>query len=131
LALFAQGAVLAPQAAKLLAFGGGKPIAAPSLIAIRLGHPVANRLRGGLELAGEFLRVASRPHQFHHPPPILRRVPFVRVSHRGFSSTCPNRLLSTKPGQLQSGIKEAKRKAQNKRIADPTEAGYRPKTMRR
>jgi transposase len=30
----------------------------------------------------------------------LRRVPFVRVSHRGLSSSCPNLLLSTKPSQL-------------------------------
>src|ERR1019366_2448648 len=79
-------------------------VVSPSLrrpsITVCLRHPVANRLRGGLELSRQFLGVASRPHQLHHPLPILPRVPFVRVSHRGFSSTCPTPLLSTKPGQL-------------------------------
>ena len=92
---------------EFLALRGGQSIAAPTFIAVGLRHPVANRLRGGLELARQFLGVASRPHQLHHPLPILRRVPFVRVSHRGLSSTCPTPLLSTKPGQLQDFACEA------------------------
>src|SRR5208282_1667078 len=64
---------------------------AAALIEIRLPHPVANRLRGRLELLRQLLRTASRLYQLNHSPPLLRCILCMALGHRGSPSLSPLR----------------------------------------
>lgn len=64
LAFFAQLSVLTAKLAQLLTFSAGEAIVTLAVIAIGLGHPVANGWSGGFTLLGEFGRGSSRSDQF-------------------------------------------------------------------
>src|SRR5208337_959166 len=91
LALFAQHPVLAPQPGKLLPLLAGQPIEATAPIALRLRHPVANRLGGRLELLREIVRTTPCAHQLHHSAPVFRRIPCMTLGHRGSPPLSPLR----------------------------------------
>src|SRR5208337_4836873 len=91
LALFAQHPVLAPQPGKLLPLLAGEPIEATAPIALRLRHPVANRLGGRLELLREIVRTTPCAHQLHHSAPVFRRIPCMTLGHRGSPPLSPLR----------------------------------------
>ena len=50
------------------------PVAATPLVTLSLHHPVADRLRGRLELPCQLLRRATSSNQLNHLAPVLRRV---------------------------------------------------------
>ena len=49
-------------------------VRAATLVAVRMAHPVADRLERALELLNQLPGRATRLHQIHHPTPVLRRV---------------------------------------------------------
>src|SRR4029434_514069 len=59
-ALHFELAVLTPQTGEFLALGRGQPIRTPALVPVSLCHPVADRLRGRLELPLSLLPRESR-----------------------------------------------------------------------
>nr|WP_175628319.1 hypothetical protein [Thioalkalivibrio denitrificans] len=76
-------AILPSPARELLALDRAQAICASPLIALRLGHPIADRLCRGLELPSQLLRVATRTDQLNHLLPELRRVCCTSSRHRG------------------------------------------------
>src|SRR5204863_7733605 len=82
-ALLAQDSVLTTEPAELLALVGGQTVLAVAVVASSLCDPVADRLRGRLELLREFLGLTAGPDEFDHAAAELRRVWRMGFRHRG------------------------------------------------
>src|SRR5229473_871159 len=82
LALKLHLAQLAAKLAQLLALCARQQLTALAAVGVGSRHPVADRLRRGLELLGERLRTAAGVHQLDHLLPEFRRVCNAIAGHR-------------------------------------------------
>jgi hypothetical protein len=74
LAFFTQLPILTTELAQFLSFGAGEAIVTLAVIAVGLGHPVADRLSGEFELLSKFSRGSSSPRQFDDLVAIFKRI---------------------------------------------------------
>src|SRR6266487_6651997 len=74
LPLFAKRTVLATELDQLSAFLGRQPVAALAFVEIGLADPVPDRLRGGLELPGQFFGALAGTDQLDQAAAELRRI---------------------------------------------------------
>jgi hypothetical protein len=82
LALLAQPPILTAQPPQLLALQRRQTVIAPALVAIGLGHPVANRLCRRFKLPSELFRVTPGSNQLYHLPAKSRRIGTTSLTHR-------------------------------------------------
>ena len=90
-----------PEAAELLALGGRQAVSAPALVAIRLAHPVPNRLGRRLEFLAQRFRRSPGANQLDHPTPELWWIGSSCTWHRGTSLPHIGARCPRNRGQLQ------------------------------
>src|SRR5262245_24667495 len=89
LPLLPQHPILTPQPHQLLTLFRGQPVRAPSLVQVRLPHPVPDRLRRRLEFTRQALWTPPAADEIYYPPAELRRIGWpcpstlVLLGHRG------------------------------------------------
>jgi hypothetical protein len=95
LALFAQDAVLAPQAMEFLALAGRQTVAAHAFIDFGLLDPLTDALDRRFELTSLLLARATCPRQLDDASPILRRVWWMTLRHGVPPSFLPSTVYQT------------------------------------